>query len=259
MNNLSDMIWIELRKVIRSRMPLGTALGSLLMPLGIAFLIFVSRNPEISRKLGLVSAKANLMAYAATDWPTYLGLFGMMVAAGGFLLFVFIVSWVFGREFTDRTLKDMLAVPVQRSSIVLAKFIVVALWSAALAVVILIGGLVTGALINLPQGSTSVFLHGGALIAVTACLAIVVTLPFAFFASVGRGYLLPIGVAGLMLMMTNVAALIGWGEYFPWAAPGLYAQGKDSLPAISYWLVLLTGLAGMIGTYLWWKYADQSR
>ena len=40
MNNLSDMIWIEQRKAIRSGMPLWTALGSLFMPLGIGFLIF---------------------------------------------------------------------------------------------------------------------------------------------------------------------------------------------------------------------------
>ncbi|HLE51770.1 MAG TPA: ABC transporter permease, partial [Anaerolineales bacterium] len=108
-------------------MPLWTALGSLFMPLGIAFLIFVSKNPEISQKLGLVSAKANLIAYSATDWPTYLRLFGQIIAAGGFFLFVLAVSWVFGREFADGTLKDMLAVPVQRSSILLAKFIVVAI------------------------------------------------------------------------------------------------------------------------------------
>ena len=93
----------------------------------------------------------------------------------------------------------------------------------------------------------------------TACLAIVVTLPFALFASVGRGYLLPIGVAVLALMMANLAAIIGWGEYFPWAVPGLYAQGKGALGPASYWIVLLTGLAGMVATYLWWKYADQSR
>ena len=65
MNNLSDMLWIELRKAIRSRMPLLTALGSLFMPLGIAFLIFVAKNPEIPRKLGLISAKANLVACTA--------------------------------------------------------------------------------------------------------------------------------------------------------------------------------------------------
>jgi len=85
MDNLSGMIWIESLKAIRSKLPLWTALGSLFMPLGIAFLIFVSRNPEISRQLGLISAKADLMAYAATDWSAYLGLSGQIVAAEGLL------------------------------------------------------------------------------------------------------------------------------------------------------------------------------
>ena len=259
MSDLPDMIWIELRKAIRSRMPLWTSLGSLFMPLGIAFLIFASKNPEISQKLGLISAKANLIAYSATDWPTYFRLFGQIIAAGGFFLFVLAVSWVFGREFADGTLKDLLAVPVQRSSILLAKFTVVAIWSAALTVVILMVGLVMGAIIALPGGSIGVTLQGSALLAMTACLVIAVALPFALFASVGRGYLLPLGVAVLTLMMANVVAIAGWGEYFPWAVPALYAQGKSSLAPVSYWIVFLTAPAGMIATHLWWKYADQNR
>ena len=259
MNNLSDMIWVEARKAIRSKMPLGTVLGSLFMPLGIAFLIFVAKNPEISKNLGLVSAKANLMAYSATDWPTYLGLFGQIIAAGGFVLFILIISWVFGREFTDGTLKDMLAVPVQRASILLAKFIVVAIWSVGLTIVILIAGLVTGAIINLPGGSFDVIFHGSVVVMVTACLAIIVVMPFAFLASVGRGYLLPIAGAILIMMMANLVALMGWGEYFPWGVPGLNAMGKSSLTPVSYWIVVLTGLAGMYVTYVWWKFADQNR
>jgi ABC-2 type transport system permease protein len=259
MNNLSDMIWIELRKALRSRMPLFTTLGSLFMPLGIAFLIFLAKNPELSKKLGLISAKANLIAYSATDWPTYLGLFGQIIAAGGFFLFTFAISWVFGREFADGTLQDLLAVPVQRLSILLAKFIVVAIWSAALSIVIFILGLVMGAIIKLPGGSIHVILQGSALLAITACLVIMVVMPFALFASVGRGYLLPMGVAILSLIMANLVMVVGWGEYFPWAVPGLYAQGKSSLTPISYWIVVITGLAGVVGTYLWWKFADQSR
>ena len=259
MNNLSDMIWIELRKAIRSRMPLWTALGSLFMPLGMAFLIFLARNPELSRKLGLVSAKANLIAYSATDWPTYLGLFGQITAVGGFFFFVMAISWVFGREFADGTLKDMLAVPVQRSSILLAKFVVVAIWSAAMTLVILTLGLGMGAIIQLPGGSLSVVLRGSAVAAMAACLCIAVVLPFALFASAGRGYLLPLGVAVLALITANLVVVVGWGEYFPWAVPMLYAQGKSYTGPISYSIVFLTGLAGMIGTYLWWKYADQNR
>lgn len=259
MHSLADMVWIELRKAVRSRVPLWTALGALFMPLGMAFLIFVARNPEISRQLGLISAKADLVAYSATDWRAYLGLFGMVVAMGGFFLFVLAASWVFGREFVDGTLKDLLAVPVPRVSILLAKFAVMAVWSLALAAETVALGLVMGAVIGLPGGSAAVILHGAAAASITACLAIAVVLPFAFVASVGRGYLLPLGVAVLTVMMANVVAVAGWGEYFPWAVPGLYGQGESLLPPASYWIVFLTGLAGMLATYLWWKYADQNR
>jgi len=259
MHSLGDMVWVELRKALRSRMPLCTCLGSLFMPLGIAFLIFVSRNPAISQQLGLVSAKANLVAYSATDWPAYLGFSGMVIAAGGYFFYVITISWIFGREFTDGTLKDMLAVPVPRFSILLAKFIVFAIWAAVLSLVSVTLSLVMGAVIHLPGASAGVFVQGSALLLVTACLVILVVLPFAFFASVGRGYLLPLGVAVLLIMMANVVALAGWGEYFPWAVPGLFAQGKSALPPASFGIVLLTGLAGMLATWLWWKYADQNR
>ncbi|MGA2819897.1 MAG: ABC transporter permease [Anaerolineales bacterium] len=258
MNHISDMVWIESRKAIRSKMPLFTALGSLLMPLGIGFLVFLAKNPELSRNLGLVGTKANLTAYYATDWPSYLGLFAEIIAAAGFFLFVLIISWVFGREFADRTLKDMLAVPVSRSSILLAKFVVVGLCSGVLTMGIFSLGLVMGAIVKLPHGSIGVVLQGAGSVVITACLVFAVVVPFALLASVGRGYLLPLGAAILALIMANLLMIAGWGDYYPWGIPGIYAQGKNSLPPISYVIVILTGLAGMIGTYLWWKYADQN-
>jgi ABC-2 type transport system permease protein len=136
---------------------------------------------------------------------------------------------------------------------------VVAAWSGVLTVAIFTIGLLMGALIQLPGGSLSAILQGGVLVLVTACLAIMAVLPFALFASAGRGYLLPVGLAVLILMLTNLVAIAGWGEYFPWAVPGLFAQGKSALPPVSYWIVFFTGLAGMYATYLWWMTADQSR
>jgi ABC-2 type transport system permease protein len=256
---LSDMLWVEARKALRSHMPWFTAISAVLMPLGIAFLIYLATNPDIAQRLGLVAAKANLVAYAGTDWTTYLGVLCQMIAAGGFFLFCLVVSWVFGREFADGTLKDMLAVPVARGSIVLAKFAVVAAWSAGLAALIFALGLLTGALMGLPQASTPALLEGGLRVAVTAGMTIAVVLPFAFFASVGRGYLLPIGLAILAVMLANFAIVLGFGAYFPWSVPGLYAQGKGGLVPVSYPMVLLAGAAGMVITHLWWKYADQNR
>jgi hypothetical protein len=53
--------------------------------------------------------------------------------------------------------------------------------------------------------------------------------------------------------------VIGRAEYFTWAMPILYAQGETSLTPVSFGLVIFTSLAGMLATYLWWKYADQNR
>jgi ABC-2 type transport system permease protein len=259
MHNLTEMIWIEMRKAIRSRMPLWTTLASLFMPVGMGLLIFASKNPAISHKLGLVSAKADLVAYAATDWASYIGLTSLVIAAGGFFFFILVVSWVFGREFVDGTLKDLLAVPIQRSSIILAKFIVIAIWSFMLTLVILVFSLTVGAMINLPGFSKEVIIDGSIHLVATALLVMVVSTPFALIASIGRGYLLPLGAAVLMLMGTNIMAVAGWGETFPWAVPGLFAQGKTILPPISFVIVLITGVLGIIATHFWWKYADQNR
>lgn len=259
MSDLSAMLWIEFRKALRSRMPLWTALAACFFPLGIAFLLFVARNPEISRKLGLASAKANLVAYAATDWLSYLSMIGQMVASGGFFLLVFAASWVFGREFADGTVKDLLAVPVSRSSILLAKFIVLGAWSALHTVLIFVTSLGMGALLRLPGCSLELLWQSCGMIALTACLATSVALPFAFFASIGHGYLLPIAAAIFAMVLTNLIIVLGWGEFFPWSVPLLYAQNKESLPAASFWIVLLTGILGLGSTLLWWLRADQNR
>ena len=259
MSDLRNMLWIELRKVLRSKIPLFTVLASLVMPLGIAFLIYLAKNPAISEKLGLLSAKGNLISYSATNWQSYFGLTGETIAAGGFFLFTFAISWVFGREFVDGTLKDMLAVPVSRLTILLAKFIVVILWSIVLALIMLVFSLVMGAIINLPQFSLSIIGTGILMMVAAACLAILTVLPFALFASIGRGYLLPIGIAVLALILANLVMVLGLGSYFPWAIPLLYSQGKTAMAPVSFVIVALTGLAGIALTYLWWKLADQNR
>ncbi len=257
MKALSGMIWIELRKVLRSRVPLFTALGFLMMPLIGALLIFIYKDPQLARQLGLLGTKANLVVGSA-DWPGYLTLMVEFTALGGFFFFCLAISWTFGREFTDGTLKDLLAVPVPRFNILLAKFIVAALWCAALIVETYVVGLALGMVIHLPGGSLSVILHGTGLLAVTAVMSITLVMPFGFFASLGRGYLLPIGIAILTLILGNLSITLGWGEFFPWSVPALYLQ-EAHLPLFSYCLVALTGLAGIAGTHLWWKYADQNR
>jgi ABC-2 type transport system permease protein len=257
MKNLSNTIWIELRKALRSRVPLYTAIGFLLMPLIGALLIFIYKDPQLARQLGLLGTKANLVVGSA-DWPGYLTLMVEFTALGGFFFFCIAISWIFGREFSDGTVKDLLAVPVQRFDIVLAKFLVAALWCAGLIVETCLVGVILGAVIQLPGGSTVVLLNGARTLVLAAIMSITLVLPFGFFASLGRGYLLPMGMALITLILGNLSITLGWGDYFPWAIPALLVQNSPIAP-FSIALVALTGLAGIAGTYLWWKYADQNR
>ncbi len=259
MRDFGNLFWIEWRKAVRSRMPMWTTLGALFMPLGITFLLLVAKNPDISKKLGLVSVKANLFAYAATDWPAYFSVYAEIISAGGLIFFILVISWVFGREWVDGTLKDLMAVPVSRAGIVMAKFAVTALWCTLLAGIIYLVGLSMGMLLQLPGWSVAALWQGSAVILVTTLLVIAVILPFALVAGIGRGYLLPIGAAILTMMFVNFSLILGLGESFPWAIPLLYAQGDVVLAPFSYLLVVLTAIAGVSATVLWWKYADQNK
>ena len=68
-----------------------------------------------------------MLRFRNADWQTYLGLLNQITAGAGLLGFALVTSWVFGREYSDRTVKDLLALPVSRSSIVVSKFILVAM------------------------------------------------------------------------------------------------------------------------------------
>jgi ABC-2 type transport system permease protein len=164
---------------------------------------------------------------------------------------------VFGREYSDRTVKDLLALPTSRTSIVLAKYGVIGLWSTILVVMIFPLALSVGALVGLPPVPNQVMVQGGITLAVTAVLTIAVITPIIFFASYGHGYLAPVGVMILAVALAQVMTIIGYGEFFPWAIAGVYAQGGD-LGGVSLVIVILTCIAGITGTLLWWEYADQT-
>lgn len=256
MNNFAQAIWVEFLKARRSKMPLFTALGFALVPLGGGFFMIVLKDPEMARRVGLISTKAQLTMGAA-DWPTYLRFLTMAVGAGGIILFGLIASWVFGREYSDHTVKDLLALPTTRSTIVLSKFVVIALWSAALTVLTCVITLCVGAALGLPPVSPQVFWQSGITITVAACLTITLTTPIAFAASAWHGYLPPIGVMMLAMVLAQLINAAGWGEYFPWSVPPLYVQGEN-LGMVSYVIVILTSVAGLLGTLFWWEWADQT-
>lgn len=261
MNGIFPAFWAESLKVYRSRMLWISVLVFLFVPFMMGVLMFVVKNPEFAGRLGLIGTKAAILRFENTDWQTYLGLLTQIAAGVGLLGFAFVTSWVFGREYSDRTVKDLLALPVPRSSIVLSKFIVVAIWCAFLSFVIFSVGLIVGRVVQFPGWSNEVALQSGSIFIITSLLTILLCTPVAFFASYGRGYLPPIDFAILTLIIAQFTGLVGLGPYFPWGIPLLFTAGAGTegaqLGVTSYLILVLTSFLGLIGTLAWWRYADQ--
>ena len=72
MNNLRQAIRVELLKARRSKMPLLTTLAFMMAPFAGGFFIFIMKDPELARRMGVISMKAQIVAGSA-DWPTFLG------------------------------------------------------------------------------------------------------------------------------------------------------------------------------------------
>jgi ABC-2 type transport system permease protein len=255
-------LWAEALKARRSKVPWLTALGFSLAPLVGGLFMIILKDPARARSWGLISAKAQLAAGVA-DWPTYLGLLAQATAVGGALLFTIVTTWVFGREFADHTVKNLLALPTPRAAVVSAKFIVVVLWAALLTVVLLSLGLAVGMVIGLPGWSMALMRRGASDLFITAGLALALMPPIALIASAGRGYLPPLGWAFLTVFLAQIVAAIGWGGWFPWSVPALFSElagpRATQLGVQSYVVVALTLVAGLAGTFVWWHRADQSR
>ncbi len=175
--------------------------------------------------------------------------------------FSLVVIWLFGREYSDRTAKDLLALPTPRAAMVTAKLLVAMCWCAILALWIYLLGLALGALLSLPGWTTDVWLHATAVYSATASLTIALTLPLAWAASAGRGYLPAIGVTVLLFFLAQVLSALGLGPWFPWAAPALLsgAAGPEAqqLGVGTYLLVVAVVAGGITGVIAWWRAADQ--
>lgn len=247
-NSHSNIVWVTF-----IAFALAPAMGGIFM--------LIMQNPDAVSKAGMLNAKAGAMNFTAS-WESYFGILTQAIGVGGVLVFGFVASWLFGREYSDNTAKDLLSLPTSRVKILNAKFIVYAAWCIALAISNLLLGLLMGFALSLPAMNTGITLMLLQDYAITTALTIAIGTPIAFFAILGKGYLSPLGFVALTLVFAQVIAATGYGHYFPWSVPGLYSGAggayKEGLDTVSYVILALVSVMGYISTVGYWKYADQT-
>lgn len=263
MNGWLAALWAETLKARRSRVSLLSVIGFGLFPFVSGLFMVILKDPAAAQAMGLISMKAQLVAGTA-DWPTFFDMLLQSTAMGGFILFAFIIAWIFGREFSDHTAKELLALPTPRGSIVGAKFLLAALWGLGLTLMLFLVGLGVGAAVGLPGWSLELAWSSFRLILSIAGLNLML-MPFvALFASAGRGYLPPLGWAIFSFVLAQLISVLGWGSWIPWSVPvllsGMYGpQGAEQVGMHSYVLVLLAAIAGIMATFVSWQRTDQVR
>ncbi|MFD2043447.1 ABC transporter permease [Ornithinibacillus salinisoli] len=259
MNQIGKLVASELLKSRRSKVIWITFVAFTLLPIMGGFFMFVLKHPDFAEQSGVLGAKAQLAG--AADWPSYFGLLAQGVAIGGLFVFGFINSWIFGSEFADRTVKDLLALPFPRIYVPVAKFITAFIWSFLLIAWVIIIGLIIGGVIGLPQWSVEVWHHGLYVLVVSSVLTILLSTPVALLACYGKGYLAPIGYVIMTLILSQIIAAIGYGSYFPWAIPAMFSNvsGEGNiLSNTGLVIVLVTSIIGISSTLAYWRFADQN-
>ena len=262
MNNLFASCFAEYLKIRRSRVLWLTVAALCLAPVFGALFVIVLRNPSLTEGNEALKAKAALSGFSA-DWPSFFNLIAQAIGVGGVIVFGFIASWLFGREYSDHTIKDLFAFPVNRAVIVISKFIAFVAWCFVVTGMVIMLAIVIGLLLKLPGWNWLLFRSSLLHIIKTTILVQLLCPPVFLMASAGKGYLAPLGFVVLTVVFAQIIGALGFGAYVPWAVPALYSgigsESGGNLGSISYTIVVLTGVIGLIGTIYWWQYADQAK
>jgi ABC-type transport system involved in multi-copper enzyme maturation permease subunit len=252
----------EFAKLRRSKVTWLTLLVMGIGPLAIALFMWIVREPGRAAQLGLLGAKANLAGLEAT-WPVYTSMMTLVVGMMGVLMLSFIVAFVFGREYSDGTAKNMLALPVGRHVFVLAKFVVVVVWWAVLVAAVLAEAFAIGLALGLPGFSAALATLGLGNALLAGAIALLLSPVVAWITVASRGYMAPLGFALAMLALGNVFAKTGWAIWFPWSIVplliGSVGTPAQALPAGSFVVLAFTFLAGIGATIAQLRHADNTQ
>ena len=222
---------VEAQKAMASRVMIsiaalvvvGIAALSLGMMLGAA-----TGDEQILAKLGPLAGVGG--------WAGLVGVVAQITAAGGVVAFGVALSWMFGREFADGTVAGLFALPVRRSTIALAKLTVYFVWAVGVAA--LLSGMVAIIGVAFGYGATDASGVGELLrIPVLVVLTALLCVPAAWAATLGRGLLPGIGATVVLVVIAQIFAVIGIGEWVPLVAPALWAITPEAVPVASLLLV----------------------
>ena len=185
-----------------------------------------------------------------------------MSAMFAVLIFAIIISYLFGREYNEHTLKTMLTIPVSREKFLASKYIMFLVWIVILTVVTSISTLAFGFAAGLEGFSLKIFADGFAQLLYANVLLFLSFSPFVFV-SLFITNMVPAMVGGAGLALVNLMVYgQNWAPFVPWVCPYLIASGEiaeySTSITVSYGVILATFVIGLVISYIYFTKTDVS-
>lgn len=145
----------------------------------------------------------------------------------------FVAAWLFGREYSDRTIGAMFALPISLRGIGLAKVLIAAIWST-LCVVTSTSLTVAGSALLDHNGMSAEVWHQTGVVLGGSIIMGLLGLPFGWVAVATRGYLGGVGAIIGVTAISQILASLGVGPWVPYVGPALWAGagGSDAASGI---------------------------
>ena len=151
-----------------------------------------------------------------------------MSAIFAVLIFTIIISYLFGREYNEHTLKTMLTIPVSRGKFLISKYIMFLVWIVILTIVTSISTIAFGFVAGLDGFSLKLVMDSFIQLLFANVLLFLTFSPFVFV-SLFITNMVPAMVGGAGLTLVNLMVYgQNWAPYVPWVCTYLIASGEIS-------------------------------
>ncbi|MED4599453.1 ABC transporter permease [Paenibacillus validus] len=241
-----DLLYTELLKLKRSRMFLLSVIGAAVAP----FMVVVSTYIHIKTK-----EPTRVVPFQELLFNSHL----YTVLLIGVPLYGVVTAYLFNREYMEDTLKNLLTIPVSRTSLMLSKMLLLFMWIMLLSLLAWGLTLLLGVVGQFEGLSASLLVESLRKFMITGAFLSMLSTPLILIAIVLKNYV-PTIIATIVITLINVMG--SNSEYkglIPWTAAFDIAHGtllQAYPPAYSYMVIGAISIIGFVATLTYFRKAD---
>ena len=146
------------------------------------------------------------------------------------MIYIAITAYLFSREYTEKTFKTILPIPISRTKLLISKFFTLFIWMTMLTFVTWAGILILSGIYNAIFGMVGFGLLTAMKWLLTFLLSNILMFttisPFAYIAMKTKGFVSPIIVSAVIVMGSAALCNQDFGALYPWTATFFIIKGK---------------------------------